>query len=247
MEELKRKLPDLIRSETKPEMPRMLRWKARFLGDKILRDFLWEYYAEEARKRSPYYLPYIFMKEHFEYLRRYGEIPKRQISMILIDDDDLRTDYFLYAFLEELNYLTIITGRIEYFIGLQERAFQELGLLIELVLPWEEKCLQGNLVWDFTERIQRADCYPEGSICFLPHKKEWKIQDLVNTVPNVCAIGLKQVEAEGVCLTPEMAECFLAAKNFPFRKGRCEELRQWCKIRNWKVKLVAEKPKNLDI
>ena len=247
MEELKRKLPDLIRSETKPEISRKLRWKARFRGEIVLWESLWKYYEEESRKRNPYYLPYIFMKENFEYLRHYGKIPKRQISMVLIDDDDSRTDYFLYTFLEELNYLTIITGRREYFVGLQERAFQELGLLIELVLPWEEKCLQGNLVWDFTEHMQREDCYPEGSVCFLPHKKEWKIRELVNTVPGICAIGLKQVEAEEICLAPEMAECFLVPPNFPFRKGRCEDLRQWCKKKNWKVKLVAEKSKNLDI
>jgi len=165
--------------------------------------------------------------------------------MVLIDGLDERIDYFLFEFLEKLNYLTIVTERKEYFEGLQERAFQELGLLIDLVRPWEEKNLQGNMVWDFTSQLQRGDCYPEGSICFMPHKKEWKIREQFSECRDVTVVTVKNVEIKEQCMLPTLAETMLVPKNFPFRKSRLEELRRWCKNEKWKVKLKArtlEKP-----
>ena len=195
---------------------------------------------KEPEDRVPFYLPYIYMKECFNYLRRYGKIPKRQINMVLIDDGDYKTDYFLGEFLEECNYLTIITNRVEYFESLQERAFQELGLLIDLLLPWEEKNLQGNLVWDFTEKIQKSDCYPEGSICFTPHKKGWKIKDLLESVKDITVISLNCVEMGMHCISPSQAETMLVPYGVCFRKGRCEKLKSLCKKKQMTLKLKAE-------
>ena len=233
------------RPETLPEVPGKIRWKARFLGKHIIKMYYQEYYERESVRRIPFYLPYLFMQEHFDYLRRYGKIPRHQISMVLIDGLDERIDYFLFEFLEKLNYLTIVTERKEYFEGLQERAFQELGLLIDLVRPWEEKNLQGNMVWDFTSQLQRGDCYPEGSICFMPHKKEWKIREQFSECRDVTVVTVKNVEIKEQCMLPTLAETMLVPKNFPFRKSRLEELRRWCKNEKWKVKLKArtlEKP-----
>ena len=239
------KIIELARTETLPEVPVKIRWKAKFFGKHIIKTYYQEYYERESGKRMPFYLPYLFMQEHFDYLRRYGRIPRHQISMVLIDGMDERIDYFLYEFLEKLNYLTIVTERKEYFEGLQERAFQELGLLIDLVRPWEEKNLRGNMVWDFTDRLQRADCYPEGSLCFMPHKKEWKIKELLSECKNMTVVSIKNVEIKETCILPALAETMLVPKNFPFRKSRLEELRRWCKEEKWKVKLKArtlEKP-----
>lgn len=237
-----KKLPELAREETMPEIPKKIRWRAKFFGKGQLREYLWNYYEEESARRVPFYLPYIYMKETFHYLCRYGEIPRKQVSMVLIDGNDSRIDHFLYEFLEELNYLTIVTDRKEYFKGLQERAFQELGLLIDLALPWEEKNLRGNLVWDFSDKLQKSDCYPEESICFMPHKKTWKIQELFRNCPTITAVSVKNVEIGGFCIPPSFAESLLVPKNFPFRKSRCEDLRQWCRKQKWMVKMNVQKP-----
>lgn len=229
------------RPETKPEIPRKIRLRAKFFGKQKALEYIWNYYERESVRRIPFYLPYIYMKEIFDYLRRYGEIPRKQISVVLIDDEDARIDYFLYEFLEDLNYLTIVTSRKEYFVSLQERAFQELGLLIDLVQPWEEKNLRGNLVWDFSDLLQRADCYPEGSICFMPHKKEWKIRELLQCCDKMTAVSIDTVEVNGERITPSMAEALLVPANFPFRKSRCEELAVWCKMRKWAIKLKVGK------
>ena len=150
-------LLEIARPETRPKLTWKVRWKAKLFGKQKILEYLWNYYERESEHRLPFYIPYIYMKDCFEYLRRYAKIQKSKICMIIIDDGDYRTEYFLNEFLETLNYLTIITNRREYFERLQETAFQEMGLLIDLVLPWEEKKLQGNLVWDFTESIQKAD------------------------------------------------------------------------------------------
>lgn len=235
------------RPETKPELPRKIRLMAKFFGKQNALEYIWNYYERESEKRVPFYLPYIYMKEIFDYLRRCAQIPKKQISMVLIDDEDGRIDYFLYHFLEELNYLTIVTPRGDYFAGLQERAFQELGLIIDVVLPWEEKNLRGNLVWDFSEQLQKEDCYPAGSLCFMPHKKPWKIQELLRSCEKMTAVSLKKVNVDEQELSPTLAEALLVPAHFPFRESRCEELALWCKTRKWALKLKVEEPKNLDI
>ena len=233
------KIMELARPETLPEVPAKICWKAKLFGKYIIKTYYWEYYERESEKRVPFYLPYVFMQEHFDYLRRYAKVPRHQIHMVLIDDMDERIDYFLCEFLEKLNYLTIITERKEYFESLQERAFQELGLLIDLARPWEEKHLQGNMVWDFTAKLQRGDCYPDGSICFMPHKKVWKIREQLAECRNITAVSVKNVEIKDWSILPSLAETMLVPKKFPFRKSRLEELRRWCKEEKWKVKLKA--------
>lgn len=227
------------RAETKPEIPGKLLWKAKFFGKHKIIEYLTNYYEREAGNRVPFYLPYVYMKENFDYLRRYAGVPKHQISMVLIDGNDERIDYFLTEFVGELNFLTIVTDRKEYFESLQERAFQELGLLIELVYPWEEKTLQGNMVWDFTKNLQSTDCYPKGSICFMPHKKQWKILELLRTCDEITTVFVKCVEISEICILPSVAETLLVPPHFPFRKSRCEELKKWCKMRKWNIKLLA--------
>lgn len=242
MKHVQYEILSFARPETKPEAPWKIRLWARIFGKQIETEYLWNYYKRESESRIPFYLPYLFIREIFYYLKRYGEIPKSKISMVLIDGEDARTDYFLYEFLEELNDLTIITDRKEYFESLQERAFQELGLLIELFYPWQEKHLNGNFVWDFTTQMQRADCYPKDSVCFLPHKKEWKIQETLRHCENVTAFFVDAVELKGYLISPGFAECFLVSKKSGFRKSRCSELAKWCKNEGWKIKLKARNP-----
>ena len=242
MDELLKKLPELVREETMPEIPKKIHWRARFFGKSQLWEYIRNYYEEESAHRVPFYLPYIYLKEIFRYLCRTAGISKKQVSMVVIDGGDSRTDYFLYEFLEKLNFLTIITERQAYFEGLQERAFQELGLLIDLALPWEEKNLQGNLVWDFTDNLQKSDCYPTDSICFVPHKKEWKIAEILRECPTVTAVSIKEVEIGQLSFCPSQAESFLVPAGFPFRKSRCEELKRWCGQRYWSVKLNVRRP-----
>ena len=245
MRQFQKEILECARPETKPEIPRKLYWKAKIFGKQHLSEYLWNYYERESENRIPFYLPCIFMQECFDYLRRYGKIPKKQISMVLIDDDDARTDYFLTMFLGELNYLTIVTDRMKYFEGLQERAFQELGLLIDLVHSWEDKNLQGNLVWDFSYKFQKADCYPKGSICFLPHKREWKLQEMLKGCPNQQLLTLGGVVTQQKMISASLAESLLAPSDFPFRETRCQKLKDWCKSKKWNVKIkvqTLEKP-----
>ncbi len=244
MKYLKTEIIKLARTETHPSIPRKVCWKAKIFGKQMILDYLWNYYQRESETRIPFYLPYIYMKENFNYLRRYGKIARDQISMILIDGNDERTDYFLETFLEELNYLTIVTERKGYFEGLQERAFQELGLLIDLATTWETKKLRGNMVWDFTKELQPADCYPKSSICFVPHKDSWKIRELLKNGEKLTAVSLQNVEIQKECIGTNFAETLLVPPKFPFRKSRCEELKEWCRRQKWNIKLNVQTLEN---
>lgn len=247
MEEMLKMLPKLVREETLPEIPWKIRIRSGLFGKKVLTTYLWNYYKEESEGRIPFYLPYIYMEEILDFMRRYGKIPRKQMKMVLIDGGDLRTEYFLYEMLEKFNFLTIVTNRKEYFEGLGERAFQELGLLVELVLPWEEKQLSGNLLWDFSESLQSYDCYPKDCICFLPHKKPWKIREIMENGEHLTILTLAGVQNETVALPANLAESLWVPRNLPFRKSRCEELKKWCKPAHWEVKVnVGKSAGNLE-
>ncbi len=164
--------------------------------------------------------------------------------MVLFDGGVGRIDYFLCGLLEELNFLTIVTERKEYFGGLQERAFQELGLLIDVTREWENKNLRGNLVWDFTKNLQQPDCYPKGSICFLPHKSKWKLKETKRCCPDITIVTIKEVEIQNQRILPDLAETLLVPREFPFRKSRCEELEKWCRQQKWNIKMKVQNLEN---
>ncbi len=242
MRQFQKELIKSARPETKPEIPKKLSWKAKFFGRQMIDEYLWKYYERESEKRIPFYLPYVYMKDCFDHMRRYAKIPRKQIRMVLIDGNDARIDYFLEAFLGELNDLTIVTDRKAYFENLQERAFEELGLLIDLSYSWEAKNLRGNLVWDFSDRMQCKECYPKGSICFMPHKKEWKLRELQKSCPEITIFSLAGIECLQKELSATMAECLLVPADFPFRKTRCEELKIWCREKQWVQKMRVQNP-----
>lgn len=244
MDEFLQMLPKLARKETVPELPKKLRLYAHFFGQRKVTEYLSDYYMEQSEKRTPFYLPCVYMREEFRYLCRYAGIRKNQVSVILIDTNDARTDYFLYEFLEQLNFLTIVTQRRGYFESFTERAFQELGLLIDLAEPWPGRPLRGNLVWDFSDSLQSAECYPEGSICFAPCKRKRKMKELLEQCPTVTAVGAPSVVIGPYELPAPMAESLLAPEKFPFRKSRCEELRQWCIRSGWHIKMSVQKLEN---
>ena len=241
-----KELLKLVRPETRPFIPKKIWWKAKFFGKQVIKEYLWNYYKRESDTRIPYYIPSIFMKECMQYLCRCGKISKDRLQMVLIDGEDFRIDHFLSKYLEEFQYVTIVTDRKEYFLSLQERAFQELGLLIDLVHSWEDKELSGNLVWDFSEKIQKNDCYPKGSICFLPYKKEWKQLEVQNAAPDVTIVSVACVLVKGMELPVGLAETMLVPADVTFRTSRCEMLRTWCEKQKWRIKLkVCKAPKTL--
>ena len=76
---------------------------------------------------------------------------------------------------------------------------------------------------------------------------KYKIQlakDLIEGRPIFGDTNRKNVEIQRQNIFPALAETMLVPKRFPFRQSRCEELRKWCKMSNWKVKLKARTLEN---
>ncbi len=223
-----KRLLALAQKDTLPEIPWKIRWKSRFFGNETVVNYLWDYYTGEAEGRIPFYLPYIYRREGYDYLRRSAGLAKKEVTLILIDNGDARTDYLLCEFLEELNYLTIVTERREYFSGFADRAFQELGLLVDLYLPWQAKQLNGNLVWDLTAAVQTPGCYPEGSVCLIPHKTRQQKQELESLCRKCTFLMLQSCRSSGTLIPASLAETLLVPPYLPFRAGRCEMLKEKC-------------------
>ena len=56
------------RIETVPEVPKKIRWKARIFGKNQIEQFYERYYQRESERRIPFYLPYLNMRTHFDYV-----------------------------------------------------------------------------------------------------------------------------------------------------------------------------------
>ena len=56
MDYLTMELISSARPETRPEIPRKLRWKARIFGKHKIEEYMRDYYERESRERVPFYL-----------------------------------------------------------------------------------------------------------------------------------------------------------------------------------------------
>ncbi len=93
------------------------------------------------------------------YFRREKGIAKKDVELVLIDDED-RPAYQIAQIAEylmkDLNFFYLVTERAEAFEELAEEAMEEYGLLLVL-LSKESETVPGNLVLDVREWEKHLD------------------------------------------------------------------------------------------
>lgn len=235
MKEYQKEILKMAEKDTLPKLPKKF-WKfQRWFSQEYFWEYLWNYYMEESKGRRPFYLPYLYLREEQDFLRRTGQMALEEIHLVIIDSEDERCGYLLQELLWKLNYLTILTNRKKYFEGLKNRAFQEMGLIIELYYPWQEKHVYGNLIWDLTDKLQPKDCYPSGSICFMPHKSQVQKEILGEQCPDTRFFLMPDILWRDQKLTANFAEALSVPCYFPFRESRCEDLKIKSRNCHWKL------------
>lgn len=112
--------------------------------------------AEERRSFSQYMRR---TPEVVTYLRREKGIAKKNLELVLVDDED-RPAYQIAQIaeylMEDLNVFYLVTGRADAFEELSEEAMEEYGLLLVL-LPKETETAPGNLLLDVREWEKHLD------------------------------------------------------------------------------------------
>lgn len=92
------------------------------------------------------FLMYLYIKEILEKVMRMHSIARKRIKIIVIDSKELQTEYLLNEIKEDLNYLTLVTDRPEYFKTYIENLYEESGLLISLINKPLSSPVEGNII-----------------------------------------------------------------------------------------------------
>lgn len=93
------------------------------------------------------------------YFRREKGIARKDMELVLIDDEDRpawQIAQIAEYLMKDLNIFYLVTEREDAFQELTEEAMEEYGLLL-VILPKEESAVPGNLVLDVREWEKQLD------------------------------------------------------------------------------------------
>lgn len=178
------------------------------------------YYWREKKKRAliractsePFQQEVTFLNRDFELLMKYIAFTKilkkiescfsidwKLVKWVLMDSEDDKILFILDLILSEVNYLTIITKRKDYFEEKIEQIYEEYGLWITIEsFPLKEQS-EGNFIIDLSEEGYRSYTFFKSNaiVISMIHNKEKMIylekrrKDLV-VITNM-KIGIKEL------------------------------------------------------
>lgn len=109
--------------------------------DVKLKEYIPEEYIIDGK-----FLMFLYLKEVLEIARKRHYISRKRMKVLVIDSEDQKIEYLLDEIGEDLNYLTIVTKRREYFMDYVEKVYQETGLLISLISKPLSSPVDGNVI-----------------------------------------------------------------------------------------------------
>lgn len=100
-------------------------------------------------------LLYIMFKDILINICGEMSIEEKDLKILIIDSEDRRTEYMIESIVDDINYLTIITKRPEYFQGYIDMIYDTKGLVIQLEEDITKNELEGNVVIDLSKESYR--------------------------------------------------------------------------------------------
>jgi len=110
-------------------------------------------------EHTPYYgsiFLYIMFPQIFEQMLEESKIDRKEMRLAIVDSGDRKIEYILELLVYDLNYLTIITKRPEYFNEFVDIIYDNTGLLIEIISDEELQEIKGNVVIDLTNQYHKV-------------------------------------------------------------------------------------------
>lgn len=157
-------------------------------------------------------------------------IEYKNLRITMIDGQDGRIEYLLETMVNEINYLTIITRRSEYFQGYIDMIYDTKGLVIQLEENITEEGLEDNIVVDLSR-----DSYQSlrGALAIIDmNSSEKKLNYYYARRKKMTVIYNILLEAEGKAVDNSMLE-YLFLRNYQFiRDFICDRNRE-CYIREF--------------
>jgi hypothetical protein len=161
-----------------------------------------------AQSNSDYkwILKYMMFPRFFEkVIRTYG-IGRKNMRLVIRDSGDDRTEYILKLLLPDLNYLTIVTERPDYFEIISEDIYENTGLMMEIVEAPVNNPLMGNVVVDLGNHDKRESSFLEkNAVVMLLEASVEQLQYLYQRRYDFKVIYDIDVSAFGINLEKDMA------------------------------------------
>lgn len=155
---------------------------------------------EAVRKENPYLPKFRFVLDQILEMR---ELCYRDFKPILVDtdmppeslldEDDI--EIALEQISKDLNFLTILTERPEYFSDYIDTMYEETGLAVSLYQKSNEKKYTGNVILDFEQTGRLKNNLTVQEALYIPvYKKSWETAENLDIyVP----IGYNTVTVKG--------------------------------------------------
>ncbi|WP_310601724.1 hypothetical protein [Anaerosporobacter sp.] len=114
------------------------------------------------RERS--LIKFLYIQHLVRSTRKELRIREKDMKLVVIDSCDKRIESVLEMFISNLNYLTIITNREEYFSSFRDMIYDTTGLVVELEsLPLQSN-IDGNIIIDLdSESYKNYKYFPYGA------------------------------------------------------------------------------------
>lgn len=118
-------------------------------------------YIQQEKVSYQSLLKYIMLDQIIVKVLKDHNTTWKNTKLVIIDSEDGKMDYLLELFVENLNYLTIITKREEYFKEIKEIIYLNTGLVIEIIDNPTKESINGNIIIDANKDICKNYSYFE--------------------------------------------------------------------------------------
>lgn len=107
----------------------------------------------------------IFLKQWMDYLIHKHQILKKEMRLLIVDGGGEDTGSVLKNIFDDVNYMTICTERKGCFEQLSENAYNQTGLMIEILSREAARAIKADIVIDFERNEKKVyRLYPDHSI-----------------------------------------------------------------------------------
>lgn len=168
----------------------------------------------ERAERERSLIKFLYLRQLVVIAREKLHIEEKDMKLVIIDSHDKRIEHVLEQFVCNLNYLTIITNREEYFDGFRDMIYDTTGLVVEFEeLPLKDH-IEGNIIIDLdSESYKSYNFFPYGSCVVDVNSSAKKRQYLQERRKDLTIIYDVNLMYQGNIIKKDMMVSYLRAKS----------------------------------
>lgn len=168
----------------------------------------------ERVERERSLIKFLYLRQLVAIAREKLHIEEKDMKLVIIDSHDKRIEHVLEQFVYNLNYLTIITNREEYFDGFRDMIYDTTGLVVEFEeLPLKDH-IEGNIIIDLdSESYKSYNFFPYGSCVVDVNSSAKKRQYLQERRKDLTIIYDVDLMYQGNIIKKDMMVSYLRAKS----------------------------------